>query len=70
MISKDNSNIKLSCNDEVIFDNDYTTSTESGCEESWSRDLVLMQFQPTDTASDSYRPYNEGEIWITCGPHS
>ena len=61
MISKDNSNIKLSCNDEVIFDNDYSASTESGCKEGWSRDFVLMQFQSTDTASDYYRPYSEGK---------
>ena len=70
MISKDNNNIKLSCNGRVIFDDDYSTSNDIDCRESWSQDFVLMQFQSTDTASDSYRPYSEGKIWITCGPHS
>ena len=61
MISKDNTKIKLSCNDEVIFDDDYSTSNDIHCREHWSRDFVLMQFQSTDTASDSYRPYSEGK---------
>ena len=57
-ISKEDGRIKLVSNGDVIFDIDYSTSTNDLCKYYWSLDFGQMKFQGGDTASVSYTVYS------------
>ena len=63
-IRRENSNVRVSCNGEQVYDAVKVASNITNCRERWSNDFNNIKFINTskiDTASDFYRQYTNGE---------
>ena len=65
---KQDNTLQLLCNGVEIFNINYVASPKEACKSQWSQDFSIIRFvnsnDKPDTASDSYRQYADGKLYI------